>query len=35
MKIVIQRVKKAAVYINNEKYSSINKGILIFLGIEK
>lgn len=35
MKIVIQRVKKASVEINSNLYSSINRGILILLGIEK
>ncbi|MGN0014083.1 MAG: D-aminoacyl-tRNA deacylase [Candidatus Gastranaerophilaceae bacterium] len=35
MKIVIQRVKSASVTINEKLYSSINQGLLIFLGIEK
>lgn len=35
MKVLIQRVKRASVTINNELYSSINKGILAFIGIEK
>ena len=35
MKILIQRVKKASVTIGNELFSSINKGILAFVGIEK
>lgn len=35
MKIVIQRVKNASVTIENELYSKIDKGILIFLGIDK
>lgn len=35
MKALIQRVKKASVTINNELYSSINAGLLIFLGVEK
>lgn len=35
MKILIQRVKKASVTINNELYSKINNGILAFVGIEK
>ena len=35
MKIVIQRVKKASVTINNRLYSYINKGILALVGIEK
>ncbi|GAA3635339.1 D-aminoacyl-tRNA deacylase [Flavivirga jejuensis] len=33
MKIVIQRVSKASVTINEEKVASISKGLLIFLGI--
>ena len=35
MKVLIQRVKKASVKIAGEKYSSINEGILAFVGIEK
>lgn len=35
MKVLIQRVKKATVTIDEELYSSINKGILAFVGIEK
>ena len=35
MKALIQRVKSASVSISGELYSSINKGILIFLGVEK
>ena len=35
MKVLIQRVKKASVTIDNELFSSINKGILAFVGIEK
>ena len=35
MKALIQRVKKASVTIDNELFSSINQGILIFLGVEK
>ena len=34
MKVLIQRVKKASVSINNELFSQINKGILAFVGIE-
>lgn len=34
MKMVVQRVKKASVSINGEEYSSINKGILVLLGIK-
>ena len=33
MKIVVQQVKEAKVFINNKLYSSINDGMLIFLGI--
>ena len=35
MKVLIQRVKNASVTIENELYSSINKGILALVGIEK
>ncbi len=35
MKVLIQRVKKASVTIENKLYSSINKGILALVGIEK
>lgn len=35
MKAVLQRVKHASVNINNEEFSSINKGILLFLCVEK
>ena len=35
MKVLIQRVKKASVTINNELFSSIDKGILALVGIEK
>ena len=35
MKALIQRVKKASVTINDELYSSIGHGLLIFLGVEK
>lgn len=35
MKVLIQRVKKSSVTIDNELYSSINKGILSLVGIEK
>ncbi len=35
MKVLIQRVKKASVTIDNELYSSIEKGILALVGIEK
>lgn len=33
MKVVVQRVSKASVTINNEKVASIGSGLLIFLGI--
>ncbi len=35
MKALIQRVKEASVKIDGEIYSSINAGMLIFLGVEK
>lgn len=35
MKILIQRVKTASVTIENKLFSKIEKGMLIFLGIEK
>lgn len=35
MKILIQRVKNASVTIDNQLFSSINNGILAFIGIEK
>ena len=35
MKALIQRVKKASVTINNELFSSIKHGLLIFVGVEK
>lgn len=34
MRIVIQRVREASVEVNSELVSSVNKGLLIFLGIE-
>ena len=35
MKALIQRVKRASVTIDNELFSKINQGILVFLGVEK
>lgn len=35
MKVLIQRVKSASVTIEGQLYSSINKGVLAFVGIEK
>ena len=35
MKVLIQRVKQASVTIEKELFSSIEKGILAFVGIEK
>ena len=34
MKLVLQRVSKATVFINNQLYSKIQKGILVLIGIE-
>ena len=35
MKLVIQRVDKASVTIENNLHSSINKGLLVLFGVEK
>lgn len=35
MRVLIQRVKKASVWINNSKWSEIGKGLLLFIGIEE
>lgn len=35
MKALIQRVKRASVSIDEELYSSINNGLLVFVGVEK
>lgn len=35
MKVLIQRVKRASVTIDNDLYSKIDKGLLVFVGIEK
>jgi len=35
MKALIQRVKKASVVIENQLFSSINQGLLVFVGVEK
>ena len=35
MKAVVQRVNEASVEINGKIYSFINRGLLVFLGIEK
>jgi D-tyrosyl-tRNA(Tyr) deacylase len=35
MRAVIQRVDRASVKINHQDLSSINEGILVFLGVEK
>lgn len=34
MRVLLQRVNKASVIINNKKFSSINNGLLVFLGIQ-
>jgi len=34
MRVIVQRVTEASVSINHQIFSSINKGLLIFLGIE-
>jgi len=34
MRVIIQRVKKGSVSVNGSKISSIEKGIVLFLGIE-
>ena len=34
MRVVIQRVKNAAVEIRNKNHSSVGQGLLVFLGIE-
>lgn len=35
MKVVVQRVKKASVSIDDNLYSSIGKGLLVLFGVEK
>tara|TARA_X000001036_G_scaffold79389_3_gene71080 strand:- start:5591 stop:6031 length:441 start_codon:yes stop_codon:yes gene_type:complete len=35
MKFVVQRVSKAKIIIDKKKYSSIKKGLLVLIGIEK
>ena len=34
MRVLLQRVNKASVIINNKNFSSINNGLLVFLGIQ-
>jgi len=34
MRVVIQRVLNASVHVNEKKISSINKGLLVFVGFE-
>ena len=35
MKLILQRVTSASVYVDTEKVANINKGILVFFGSEK
>ena len=35
MKLVLQRVSSASVFVNGEAISNINKGVLILFGVEK
>lgn len=35
MKLVVQRVKKSSLYIDNELYSDINQGYLVLFGAQK
>lgn len=35
MKALVQRVKEASVTINQQRYSEIKQGMLVFLGVEK
>ena len=35
MKVIIQRVSRASVEINSSVYSSIDSGMVVFLGIKK
>ena len=34
MRVILQRVNKASVFVDNQQFSSIEKGILILLGVE-
>ena len=34
MRVLLQRVNKASIIINNKNFSSINNGLLVFLGIQ-
>ena len=35
MKLILQRVAGASVYVDEEKIANINRGILVFFGVEK
>ena len=35
MKLILQRVARASVYVDGEKIANINRGILVLFGVEK
>ena len=35
MKLILQRVSRASVYVDGEKIANINRGILVLFGVEK